>query len=492
MSADTKPPVVPKQYLLAFILTTCCFSLWGFANDFTNPLVKVYERVFIIPTAQASWLQFAFYFGYFCMALPAVFFIRKFSYKAAILIGLGLYAAGSLMAIPGSLTLSFPLLVLGSYIIPCGLAFLETACNPYILAMGDKQTATQRLNLAQAFNPIGSLTGMAIATFVLAPSLLTGDFATKLGENDPKVTQYLFTAESDLPEGAEIKGDIVDLGGGVEVPLYDKVPTFKDELPAVLDGAVAPALKGFSAKDPAAFKDFQDKDLANVRGPYIAIAVIVLIFLCIYAFTKMPSFDKEEKDAPFFEICGRIFKRGNFLGGLIAQAFYVGAQIMCWTYIVHYGIEQVGLTLSQAQQWNIGAMVLFLLSRFICTYLLRIISPGKLLTIFAIAGLAFVIGAIQLSGKPGMVCLVCVSGCMSLMFPTIYGIALGGMEEEESKLGSAFLIMSIVGGAIGAKLQGGVITDYDVPTSFWLVAICFVVIAIYGFLTFTKFEKESA
>lgn len=492
MSTDSqKPAVVPRQYLLAFILTTCCFSLWGFANDFTNPLVKVYERVFIIPTAQASWLQFAFYFGYFCMALPAVFFIRKFSYKAAILIGLGLYAAGSLMAIPGSLTLSFPLLVLGSYIIPCGLAFLETACNPYILAMGPKETATQRLNLAQAFNPIGSLTGMAIATFILAPALLTGNFAEKLGENDPAVTQYLFTAESELPEGASINGKTIDLGGGVEVPFYEEIPTFKEELPTVLDDAVAPALKGFSAKEPAAFKEFQDKDLANVRGPYIVIAIIVLLFLLIYAFTKVPNFDKEEKDAPFLEICGRIFKKGNFVGGLIAQAFYVGAQIMCWTYIVHYGIEQVGLSLGEAQQWNMAAMILFLCSRFICTFLLRIVSPGKLLAIFAIAGFGFVIGAIQLTGTAGMTCLVCVSGCMSLMFPTIYGIALGGMEEEESKLGSAFLIMSIVGGAIGAKIQGGVITNYDVPTSFWLVAICFLVIAVYGFLTFTKFEKKA-
>jgi FHS family L-fucose permease-like MFS transporter len=170
-SINTSSTIVPRQFLAAFILTTCCFSLWGFANDYTNPLVKVYEQVFIIPTAQAAWLQFAFYFGYFCMALPAAFFIRRFSYKGAILVGLALYAIGALLAIPASLAISFPIFVLGSYIIPCGLAFLETACNPYILAMGPRETATQRLNLAQAFNPIGSLTGMAIATFILAPQL---------------------------------------------------------------------------------------------------------------------------------------------------------------------------------------------------------------------------------------------------------------------------------------------------------------------------------
>ncbi|MCL4115111.1 UNVERIFIED_CONTAM: hypothetical protein GTU68_017335 [Idotea baltica] len=431
-STHQKPvsAVVPKQYLFPFILTTCCFALWGFANDFTNPLVKVYERVFIIPTAQASWLQFAFYFGYFCMALPAVFFIRKFSYKAAILLGLSLYAAGSLIAIPGSLYLSFPLLVLGSYIIPCGLAFLETACNPYILAMGPPETATQRLNLAQAFNPMGSLTGMAVATFILAPALLT-------------------------------------------------------------DSAVAPALKGFSAMEPEAFKDFQGKDLANVRGPYITIAVIVVIFFLIFALSRMPSFDKEEKDAPFLQITHRILKRTNFVGGVIAQGVYVGAQIMCWTYIVHYGIEQCGLTLGEAQTWNMASMVLFLSSRFVCTFLLRTISPGKLLTLFAAAGFFFVVGAILLEGRTGLTCLVCVSGCMSLMFPTIYGIALSGMEEEESKLGSAFLIMSIVGGAIGAKFQGGMITDYGVRSSFWLVAACFVVVTMYGIHTFVWTESKS-
>lgn len=492
MSNSTKPPVVPKQYLLAFILTTCCFSLWGFANDFTNPLVKVYERVFIIPTAQASWLQFAFYFGYFCMALPAAFFIRKFSYKGAILVGLGLYALGSLIAIPASMQLSFALLVLGSYIIPCGLAFLETACNPYILSMGPSETATQRLNLAQAFNPIGSLSGMAVATFILAPALLTGKFAGELTSNNPEYTKYLFTEESTLPEGATVNGNTITLEGGVEVPLYDEIPNFSEAVPSVRDGAVAPALRGYNALEPEEFKKLQEKDLGFVRGPYLVIAIIVVVFFMIFLFTKMPSFAKEEKDAPFLEITGRIFKRGNFLGGVIAQAFYVGAQIMCWTYIIHYGIEQVGLDLATAQKWNIASMILFLCSRFICTFLLRIISPGKLLMIFAIAALAFVIGAISIQGQTGLICLVGVSGCMSLMFPTIYGIALNGMEEEEAKLGSAFLIMSIVGGAVGAKWQGNVITAYDVPTSFWLVAICFVVIAIYGFITFTKFEKQAA
>ena len=204
MSAESSKPTVPKQYLLPFILTTCCFSLWGFANDFTNPLVKVFEQVFVITTGQASWLQFAFYTGYFCMALPAAFFIRKFSYKAAILIGFLFYAMGALLAIPASLYAVFPLFLLGSYILTFGLAFLETACNPYILAMGPPETATRRLNLAQAFNPIGSLVGMSVASLLLAPNLMVTELSDDLLAKKSEVTKYLVQSPEDIPEGATL------------------------------------------------------------------------------------------------------------------------------------------------------------------------------------------------------------------------------------------------------------------------------------------------
>ena len=251
-------------------------------------------------------------------------------------------------------------------------------------------------------------------------------------------------------------------------------------------------MKVFRETNPEGFSELQNADLGYVRTPYVVVAGVVLLFLAIFAFSSMPSFKVEgQSDAPFLEITGRIFGRGRFLGGVLAQLFYVGAQIMCWTYIIHYGMEQVGMTLSQAQTWNIAAMVIFLVSRWICTYLLRFISPGRMLFFFALAGIAFVIGAIYLPGQIGMICLVMVSACMSLMFPTIYGIALNGMEEEEAKLGSAYLIISIVGGAVLTKLQGGMITDYGVRTSFWLPVGCFVVIALYGLITFTRFEKEA-
>jgi FHS family L-fucose permease-like MFS transporter len=492
MSQTEKPAIIPKQYLLSFILTTCCFSLWGFANDFTNPLVKVFEQVFIITTSQASWLQFAFYTGYFCMAIPAVMFIRRFSYKAAIMLGLGLYASGALITIPASLTAQFALFCLASYVITYGLAFLETACNPYILAMGPEETATQRLNLAQSFNPIGSLTGMAVASLVLAPSLEVTKVRTQIEEQNPAQIQYLVTGESNLPEGAVIDdgGATATLKDGASVAVYsDGVPDF-ETVSGALDGAVPNVMKALRANEPEKFNELQQTDLGNVRGPYMVIASVVSVFFVIFALCKMPTFKKEEKDAPFFKIAKHLLSRARFVEGVLAQLFYVGAQIMCWTFIIHYGMEQVGLSLSEAQGYNIVAMVIFLTSRFICTFLMRYLRPSIMLLVFAIGGFGFTLGAIYLEGQAGLNSLVMVSACMSLMFPTIYGIALKGLKLEEAKLGSACLIMSIVGGAVLTKLQGGMITDYGVRTSFWLPAGCFIMIALYGLRCFLSHDND--
>jgi FHS family L-fucose permease-like MFS transporter len=492
MQHDTKPTIIPKQFLLTFILTTCCFSLWGFANDFTNPLVKVFEQVFIITTDQASWLQFAFYTGYFCMAIPAVMFIRKFSYKAAIMLGLGLYATGALITIPASLTAQFAFFCLASYVITYGLAFLETACNPYILAMGPPETATQRLNLAQSFNPIGSIIGMGVASLILAPSLEVTQVRSQVKEQDAAYTQYLVTDTAMLPAGASLSedGSSVTLRDGSVVAVYsDGIPDFKN-VSGALDGAMPNIMKGMRSGEPEKFKELQQTDLANVRGPYMVIASVVGVFFLIFAFSKMPTFKEEVKDAPFLELARGLFKRARFVEGVLAQLFYVGAQIMCWTFIIHYGMEQVGLSLSEAQNYNIVAMVIFISSRFICTFLLRFFRPSAMLLAFAIGGFGFTLGAIYLPGETGLISLVMISACMSLMFPTIYGIALNGLRIEEAKLGSAFLIMSIVGGAVLTKLQGGLITDYGVRTSFWLPAGCFIMIALYGLRCLFAHDKS--
>jgi FHS family L-fucose permease-like MFS transporter len=450
--ADTSR-VVPRKYLFAFILVTTLFSLWGFANDVTNPLVRVFKEVFVISNAQSSLVQWAFYGGYATMAIPAALVIRRFSYKTGILVGLALYAIGALLTIPASTALNFNIFLVGFYVLTFGLAFLETAANPYILSLGPAQTATRRLNLAQAFNPIGSLTGMVVASIFVLPSLNISSF------RDDQVAAH---------------------------------PEYASMLPSQVDAAIGASWETFVRTDPAAFRDIQTHDLHVVMIPYAIIAAVVIFTFIAFAVSKLPDTGHNDSPVKFGALSKRLLTSPLYVGGVIAQAFYVGAQIMCWTFIIHYGMTLCGLTSSQAQNYNIAAMVLFLSSRFICTLLLRVVKPGQLLAALSIGGLLLTVGAIFIQGMPGLYCLIGVSGCMSLMFPTIYGIALDGLTPSDAKLGSAGLIFAIVGGAIMPRMQGAMI-DGDgfqigsrmlesVRVSFVLPALCFIVIAIYGWM----------
>lgn len=491
MSAESnKTKIVPKKHLVAFILTTCCFALWGFANDVTNPLVKVFREIFLINNAESSLVQTAFYGGYFTMALPAALFIRKYSYKSAIMVGFALYAAGAFLSLPASMAANFYFFILGLYVLTFGLAFLETACNPYIMAMGPPETATQRLNLAQAFNPIGTLTGMLVMTSLVAPHLAVSEFRENMKDHQVEATQYLFTQNSSLPKNTVIKENRVILPDQSEVTYYKEgLPDYKTTY-GKLDGSVTDGLTAMRATAPEQFRELQKTDLGYVRLPYLAIGGVVLGFLILFSVTKMPSFKDQSEQTPFKTICRRIWQRPHFREGVMAQAFYVGAQITCWTFVIHYAMEVAQLDLEEAGLWNVAAMITFLLCRFICTALMRKISPGWLMGILAILAVFLLLGAIFLDHKIGLTCLVAVSGCMSLMFPTIYGIALRSMTPEESEIGSAFLIMAIVGGAVLPLLQGAFIDGLGIKNSFWLPVFCFVIIAIYGFRAFTRFEKE--
>ena len=416
-----KIPVVSSQVVVPFVLITICFALWGFANDITNPMVKAFSKIFLMSNFQGSLVQFAFYGGYFAMAIPAAIFIKKYSYKSGILVGLALYALGGLLFIPASMVGEFTPFLFAYFILTCGLSFLETGANPYILSMGDEETSTQRLNLAQAFNPIGSLTGMLVAgQFILA----------RLDPQDYEARQTL---------------------------------------------------------SPEQFEAVKMADLAVIRAPYVGIGVVIAVLFLIIFLVKMPK----NQDANTKLDVGGTFKRLlsslKYREGVVAQAFYVGAQIMCWTFIIHYGTEVFtarGMTEKAAEglslNYNIAAMVIFVTSRFICTFLLRFIRPGVLLMNFAIAGIMLLMGVIFVGGLPGIYCLVGVSACMSLMFPTIYGIALKGLGDD-AKLGAAGLIMAILGGSLMPPLQGYLIDVWTVPASFVLPVICFIVIATYGY-----------
>ncbi len=632
-----KIPVVPPELVLTFVLVTILFPLWGFANDITNPMVAAFKNILLLSNFESSMVQAAFYGGYALMAIPAALFIKKFSYKKGVLIGLALYSLACLMFIPSGMAMSYPLFLLSYLIMTSGLSFLETTANPYILSMGDEATATRRLNLAQAFNPMGSIVGMFVASMFILASLdgtsETGRRQMKeLAENGTpvhlqEVNQQIKTADSlaevtgidnwqdskklfkkagelstslkegtflldnahaaevnavskalaaqptgnkfkdaasavavvlqikdkPLPTPAEAKrNDLFISDRGLELtaslneeqPLLEKagagswknadqhfsqavtpaaelsgmfapdasvdpvqaltlVATVQKELNAaksVLKTIPTAGLKKYFATAGSDLSTIQKADLSIVSLPYALMGGFLILVVLLFAW-KLPATTQGEHEGGM-DIGGtlkRLFKNATYIEGVVAQTFYVGAQIMCWTFIVQYGSQELGLSKATAQNCNILAMIIFVSSRFVCTFLMHYISSGALLTILASGAIALITGTIFIEGYIGLYCLIGVSACMSLMFPTIYGIALDGLGDD-AKLGSAGLILAIGGGCIMTPLQGRII---DLPAidlgfmelasvraSFVLPLICFIVIALFGWRTYSIHHKK--
>ncbi len=426
----TKESILSKDgvsFLVPFILVTSCFALWGFANDITNPMVKAFSKIFRMSVTEGALVQVAFYGGYFAMAFPAAMFIRRFSYKSGVLMGLGLYAVGAFLFFPAKLLGDYPYFLLAYFIMTCGLSFLETSCNPYILSMGTEDTSTRRLNLAQSFNPMGSLLGMYVAM----------NF---------------------------IQARMNPLGTQERAMLNDEQ-----------------------------FNALKENDLSVLITPYLAIAAVIAVMFIIIFLVKMPKNNDQSHKIDFLPTLKRIICIKHYREGVIAQFFYVGVQIMCWTFIIQYGTryfmlegmdERAAEVLSQ--RYNIYAMVFFCCSRFICTFFLKYINPGKLLSILAVCAMCLTVGVICFQNRYGVYCLMCVSGCMSLMFPTIYGIALQGLGDD-AKFGAAGLIMAILGGSVLPPLQASIIDLGHIGNlpavnlSFILPFICFLVVSVYGY-----------
>jgi FHS family L-fucose permease-like MFS transporter len=421
--------LVEKKYLLPFVVVTVLFALWGFANDITNPMVAAFQTLMELPAAKASLIQFAFYGGYATMAIPAALFIRRFSYKKGILLGLALYAVGAFLFIPAAQRQSFTFFCFSLYILTFGLAFLETTANPFILSLGSKENATRRLNLAQAFNPVGSLAGMAVASMVVLPNLLS---------------------------------DKRDATGNILFPMLSEAEKAEIRL----------------------------HDLAVIRDPYVMLGVVVLVMLVVIALVKVPGREVSGQAGNVGSqagkgTLGRLWRNRVYREGVVAQVFYVAAQIMVWTFIIHYA-DNLGISKATAQNYNIVAMCLFLCGRFVSTGLMKYMDGRKLLTIFGVGAAVCSLGAILIVGKAGLYCLVGISLFMSLMFPTIYGTALEKVSQDDASLGAAFLVMAIVGGALMPPLQGAIIDcgtiagHPAVNVSYCLPLLCFVIVAAYG------------
>ena len=425
-----KQKLVEKKYLATFVIVTTLFALWGFANDITNPMVAAFQTVMELSVAKASMIQFAFYGGYATMAIPAALFIRRYNYKSGILLGLGLYATGAFLFIPAAEYQNFTFFCFSLYILTFGLAFLETTANPFILSLGSKETSTRRLNLAQAFNPVGSLSGMAVASLIVLPALWS-DRRNEAGE--------------------------------------------------IIFGTLSESEKA----------SIRLHDLAVVRDPYVALGIVVLIVFLIVALKKMPAIagtGEQGASAPASHSLRRLWHNRHYREGVLAQMFYVAAQIMVWTFIIQYA-DRLGINKATAQNYNIFAMSLALCGRFVATGLMRRVNPRRLLMIFGIGASLCTLGTIFIDGIAGLYCLVAISAFMSLMFPTIYGIALEDVDAQDTALGAAFLVMAIVGGALMPPLQGAVIdlgtilNHPAVNVSFALPLICFLVVTRYGYIS---------
>ncbi|GAL80427.1 fucose permease [Algibacter lectus] len=414
----------------------------GIANDLTNPMVSAFKKVMPeLSNIQASLVQFAFYFGYFFMAFPAALFIRRFSYKSGILLGLSLYAIGAFLFYPAAKYEEYNYFLISLWVITCGLAFLETTANPLILALGDKRTATQRLNLAQAFNPVGSLTGMIIAQVFVLQALRSDDYS-------------------------------------------------------------AEAYNALASTELAAIRE---NDLSVISIPYLSLGVLVLIIMAIIVFTKIPKTAVEDKMS-LSDSLKKLKANKTYLKGVLAQAACVGSQIMCWTYIFHY-VDNLNETTGSnitATNYNVAAMILFLSGRWIGTALMKKVNPPKVLMLFGLGGALASVGAIVLPGMAGLISLVAISIFMSIMFPTIYGIALKDMGDE-AKIGSAGLVMAIVGGALMPIVQAAILDlggdgladmnflGYipEVNLSFILPALSLAFVGYYGYSSIKTMVSNS-
>lgn len=421
------------SFLVPFILITLCFALWGFANDMNGPIVKAFSKIFCMSVTEGALVQVAFYLGYFAMAFPAALYIQRHSFKAGVVVGLSLFAIGALMFLPAKVLGFYTPFLLAYFIMTCGLSFLETSCNPYIYCMGTEETATQRLNLAQAFNPIGALMGMYIAMEYVQKRMspMTADDRLLLGHTE--------------------------------------------------------------------FDALKSHDLGMLIGPYLGLGVACLLLLALVVIKKMPKSGDTRADKGIAQAMGELMRVKSYREGVLAQFFYVGAQVTCWTFIIQYGTNvfmQEGMDEKAAeilsQKYNIVAMVFFCVSRFLCTWFLKYIKAGRLLSILAIIAMALVTGVILFNDRSGMYCLVGVSACMSLMFPTIYGVALRGVGENV-KFAGAGLIMAILGGSVFPPLQALIIDSgvtiggvAAVNASFIVPLVCFLVVALYGHRSFIR------
>lgn len=396
--------VLEKKYLLPFILVTSLFALWGLANNMTDTLLAAFKKIMQMSDTQTSFIQMAFYGAYFCVALPAALFIRKYSYKKGVILGLLLYAAGAILFLPAASTASYAFYLVAIYIMASGCSVLETTANPYIMSMGSPETATRRLNIAQSFNPIGSILGILVSKYFI----------------------------------------------------------------------------------------LQDISLYSVSGTYAGLGVVLLAIMVVMLFARMPEGKDETKQASLINTFSRLAKNKKYIWGVVAQFFYVGAQIGVWSFTIRLVMKELGYMEAQAATLYLISIIGFCASRFVYTWLMKYVAPVRLLAAGSVLSAVCALVVVMAGDWVAVIALVLISAFMSLMFPTIYGIALGSLNENDSekgdvKIGASGLIMAILGGALITPLQG-MVSDAtgSINVSYLVPCGCFVVVMMYAIMCLRK------
>ncbi|MBR3022362.1 MAG: L-fucose:H+ symporter permease [Bacteroidaceae bacterium] len=428
---------IPRRYVLPFVLVTSLFFFWGIANNMTDTLLAAFKRIMSMSDTQTSLIQFSFYGAYAVLALPAALFIRRYSYKSGIILGLLMYATGCILFLPAARAASYTFYLGAIFILAGGCSVLETTANPYILSMGPQETATRRLNVAQAFNPLGSITGILLSTFFIQAELNQADAAARAQMTDQQL------AAIQAHELGAVTGTYMTLGfvllAVLVLMLFAKMPREK-------------------SSDPKDFKDLKDLKDFNDTNDTTALAA-----------SSGSSFR-------------RLMRNRHYWFGVIAQFFYVGAQIGVWSFTIRLAMAELGIREQQGSVIYLISIIGFSASRFIFTWLMKYFRPSRLLVVAAVADIALslVVVLTQGMGWLPVVALIAISLFMSLMFPTIYGIALGGVSVDDAKIGASGLIMAILGGALLTPLQAIISDASSINTSYLVPAACFLVVLLYG------------
>lgn len=416
--------VIEKKYLLPFLLVSLLFLLWGVANNMNDTLLSAFKRIMSMSDLQTSLVQFAFYGAYFCFALPAALFITKFSYKAGILLGIILYAGGTMLFYPAGILASYPFFLFAIYVMASGCSILETTANPYILTMGNRENATRRLNFAQTLNPIGAISGILLSRHFILSELNAAD------AND----RAAMSAESLL--------------------------------------------------------EIQSHELNAISGTYMIIGGILLLLFFIVLVARMPKSKDISDKVNLKDSFSYLIANTKYRWGVVAQFFYVGVQTCVWSFTIRFVMSETGGSEKEASLIFLYSIVAFTAFRFFFTWLMKYYKPSLLLLWSSVAGIGLTLMVISFHGTLSIIALVGISAVMSLMFPTIYGIALGEIEPQYTKIGASGLIMAILGGALLTPLQALLSDKWGISISFIIPLGCFLVITLYGvYSLYSKSEK---